>query len=158
MHGCVDTNLSVVSRELDEAIRAMVPAVENLMQRLSDEQPVVAEVDGTGINISVPLRLPDGIGKAEVVARLFHWREEVRLDIEIVHNRAFAQPDGTPSDRKCFLNDYHASVTRDPKSTDLTAEFERQVVSGVLAARDAVQRHNRRYDRPWNRIAVAAQE
>ena len=158
MHGCMDSDLSVVTRELDEVIRELSPAVQNLMQRLSDEPPVVAEAEGTGIDISVPLRLPDGIGKAVAIARVFPWRSAVRLDIEIVHNRAFAQPDGSPSDRKCFLNDYHASLTLDSKSTELPADFERQVISGMLAARDAVQRHNRRYNRPWNRIAVAAQE
>ncbi len=156
MHGCMDSNLSVGIRELDEEIRAVSPAVQNLMQRLSDEEPVVAEADGSGVTISVPLRLPDGIGQAEAVAQLFHWREEVRLDIQIVHNRTFAQQDGSPSERKCFLNDYHASLTLEPNSTELPSDFERQVISGVLAARDAVQRHNRRYDRPWNRIAVAA--
>ncbi len=158
MHGCMDSNVSVVSSQLDEAIREILPAVEDLMQRFSDAEPVVAHADGTGVTVSAPLRLPDGIGKAEVVARLFHWREAVRLDIEIVHNRSFAQPDGSPSERKCFLNDYHASLTIDSPSNELPAEFQRQVISGVLAARDAVQRHNRRYDRPWNRIEVAAQE
>jgi len=105
---------------------------------------------------SVPLRFPDGIGLGRVVAQLFRYRDKVRLDIEIVHNRTFARPDGAPSDRRCFMNDFIASVAIAAKTEDLETDFRRGVVSGVHAAREAVQRHNRQQIAPWNQVKVAA--
>jgi hypothetical protein len=86
---------------------------------------------------------------------LFRWRESVRLDIEIVHNRAFAKPDGSASDRSCFLNDFTASTRLETGTEELPADFQREVIAGVSAARDAVQRYNRVNQAPWSRVRVA---
>ena len=157
MTGCIDSTVPVTCRELEGTIERFRPAVEHLLQRLTgDEQVVCVEAEPQDIKICAPLRFPDGIGQGQVVANLFRWREAARLDIEIVHNRMFAHPDGGASDRKCFLNDYQASVTLGEGATDLPATFWREVVSGVSAAQQAVQRHNRSHPQPWSRIAVAA--
>lgn len=156
MTGCMDSSVPVICRELDETIEALVPAVEDLLQRLTDAVPEKSEAEGSGFKITAPLSFPDGIGKGQVVASLFRWREAVRLDIEIVHNRAFTKPDGTASDRPCFLNDFTASTKLDTGSEELTADFQREVIAGVSAARDAVQRYNRVNRAPWSQVRVAA--
>ncbi|UCD24665.1 MAG: hypothetical protein JSW51_01750 [Gemmatimonadota bacterium] len=156
MTGCTDSSLPVICRELDETIDSLVPVVEDLLQRLSDVAPVACETEGSGARLTVPLRFPDGIGQGQVVAALFRWREAARLDIEIVHNRTFTRPDGGASDRKCFMNDFAASIKLPVGTNELPQEFERHVISGVLAARDAVQRHNRKSPAPWSQVKVSA--
>jgi len=157
MTGCTDSSLPVICRELDETIENLVSVVEDLLQRLSDAAPIsTGETEGSGARLTVPLRFPDGIGQGQVVASLFRWRAAVRLDIEIVHNRTFTRPDGGASDRRCFLNDYDASVSLPVGTKELPAEFERQVISGIVAARDAVQRYNRQHQAPWSQVRVAA--
>ncbi len=156
MTGCTDSKLPVITRELDETIDSLVPAVEDLLQRLTDSVSVLSEVQETEVKLTAPLQFPDGIGQGQIVARLFRWREAARIDIEIVHDRAFSRPDGSASDRKCFLNDYEASISLPAGTKSLPGDFERQVISGVSAARDAVQRHNRGHCAPWNRVSVTA--
>jgi len=156
MTGCTDSSLPVICRELDETIENLVSVVEHLLQRLSDAAPSSVETEGSGARLTVPLRFPDGIGQGQVVASLFRWREAVRLDIEIVHNRTFSRPDGGASDRRCFLNDYEASVSLPVGTAELPNEFEHQVIAGVLAAREAVQRYNRQHQAPWSQVRVTA--
>ena len=157
MNACMDSQALVATPGIDEAICALSTPVEDLLRRLSASDPVTRQQDGAGLGFTVPLHFPGGIGRGEAVAHLFHWRASVRLDVQIVHDRMFAKPDGSPSDRRCFLNDYQASISLPPGSTELPTEFIRDVVSGVSAARNAVQRHNRRHLQPWNRVVVAAQ-
>jgi hypothetical protein len=146
----------VISRELDETIGNLVPAVEDLLQRLTGVASTVSEAEGSGINVVSPLRFPDGIGKGQVVVSLFRWREAVRIDVVIEHNRTFTKPDGSPSDQRCFMNDFQASITLPAGTAELTGDFERQVISGVVAARDAVERYNRRHEAPWSQVTVTA--
>ena len=156
MTGCKDSSLPVLSRELEDTIESLVPAVEDLLQRITGAAPEVTEGDVSDVLFAAPLRFPDGIGQGQVLASLFRWRDTVRLDIEIVHNRAFATPQGRASERSCFLNDYEASVTVQTGTTELPASFQREVISGISAARDAVQRYNRRNDAPWSQVRVVA--
>ncbi len=156
MTGCTDSSLPVICRELDETIEKLVPVVEDLLQRLSGVAPEMRETEGSGARLTVPLRFPDGIGQGQVIASLFRWREAARLDIEIVHNRAFTKPDGSASDRMCFMNDFAASIQLPVGTNELPEEFDRHVISGVLAARDAVQRYNRRSQAPWSQVQVTA--
>jgi hypothetical protein len=153
MTGCTESSLTLLQRELDGTIERLVPAVESMLQTLAPAEVVVTEPDEGGQKLSVPLHFPDGIGRGQAIARVFRYRDYVRVDFEIAHNRMFARPDGTPSDRRCFLNDFVASVSIQPKG-ELPAEFRRYVVSGVHAARDAVQRHNRGQTAPWNQVSV----
>lgn len=154
MTGCTDSSPPVMCRKLDATIERLVPAVEHLLQRISDAAPVASEPEGSGARLTVPLRFPDGIGQGQVVASLFRWRETVRVDIEIVHNRAFTNPDGSASNRRLYLNDYQASIKLAAGTYELPPEFEREVVVGVMAARDAVQRYNRRHQAPWSQVRV----
>ena len=63
------------------------------------------------------------------------YRDLVRVDVEVVHNRMFAKADGSPSDRRCYMNDFVATVTVPPETEQLPPDFERSVLRGVRAAR-----------------------
>ncbi len=91
-----------------------------------------------------------------MVARLFRYRDTVRLDVEIVHNRMLASPNGGTSERRCYLNDFVASITLPAGSEQIPMDFTRSVLRGVRNARDAVQRHNREQSAPWNQLKVVA--
>lgn len=154
MTGCTESGLAV-QRGLDETIEKLLPTIESLMQTLAPNEVVACESEDDGFAFTAPLRFPDGIGTGTVVAKLFRYRERVRLDIEIAHNRVFARPDGTTSDRRCFMNDFVASTSFEIGTDAVSNDFHRYVVSGVHAAREAVQRHNRLQTAPWNRVSVA---
>ena len=156
MTGCTESKIPVLGRDLEEKIESLVPAVEDLLQRITGTVPEGGEGEGSDIVIAAPLRFPDGIGQGRVVASIFRWRDTVRLDITVEHNRVFATPRGASSDRRCFLNDYQASVTLEMGQDELPEAFQREVISGISAARDAVQRYNRRNSAPWNQVVVAA--
>ena len=81
----------------------MVPAVEDLLQRLSDAVPATSDAEGSGFKVTAPLHFPDGIGKGQVVATLFRWREAVRLDVEIVHKCPPGHSDSPVSARQKWL-------------------------------------------------------
>ena len=156
MTGCTESRIPVLHRDPEETIENLAPHVEDLLQRITGAAPARTEGDGTGLEIAAPLRFPDGIGQGQVLASLFRWRHTVRLDLEIVHNRTFITPRGTASDRRCFLNDFQASSTLSIGAEEIPESFQREVISGVSAARDAVQRNNRRNNAPWSQVAVAA--
>ena len=156
MTGCTESKTPVLSRELEETIENMIRAVEDLLQRVTGAAPFRTEGEGTDLEFAAPLRFPDGIGQGQVLASLFRWRNTVRLDIKIVHNRVFMTPRGIASDRRCYLNDYQASTTIATGAGGIPESFQREVISGISAARDAVQRHNRRSHAPWSQVAVAA--
>lgn len=156
MNALTNPRAAQIAAELESDIGVLVPALDDLVSRVSGGESTVAEFDRTNIRLTALLPFPDGIGHGEVGAHLHRYRDEVRLDIGIVHNRVFARPDGTPSERACYLNDFVASVTLPQGSLELPAEFVRHVVAGVAAARDGVRRHNRRQHAPWNEVTVAA--
>ena len=156
MTGCTESRIPVLSRDLEEAIERLAPSVEDLLQRIAGAAPVATDGEGSDVILAAPLRFPDGIGQGKIVASLFRWRDTVRLDIHIDHNRVFMTPKGTASDRRCYLNDYQASVTLTVEALEVPETFQREVISGISAARDAVQRYNRRNSAPWNQISVAA--
>ncbi len=158
MTGCLESGLSVVRQELDRTIETIGPLVEALLQRLSPGDAVTNEPNDAGIRAEVPLQFPDGVGSGSVVAELFRYHDTVRLDIVVEHNRRFVRPDGTPSDRRCYLNDFQASLTLPRGTTELPEAFTRQTVSGVLAAREGVARHNRLHPQPWHQIQIGAAE
>ena len=158
MNALTNPKAALIASELESDIGILVPALEDLLSRVAGGESQVAEFERTSLRLVSPLPFPDGIGRGEVVATLFHYRDEVRLDIEIEHNRMFARPDGTPSDRACYLNDFVASVTLKTGAQELPEEFVRHVVAGTAAARDAVRRHNRRSAAPWNEVQVAGRE
>lgn len=154
MTGCTESGVSLIYQELDQTIERLVPEVEALVARAADDGTVAAEHEEGGYVITTPLRFPDAIGRGRLVARLFRYRDTVRLDVEIDHNRRFAKPDGTASDRRCFFNDFVATTTLVPGTSELSTDFKRQVIAGVRAARDALQRHNRTHTEPWNQVKV----
>ena len=155
MNGCIDSSSSLIYRPLDETVESLAPAVEGLLHRIAPDEVVTREPDEGGYRLAAPVRFPDGIGRGHVVARVFRYRDTVRVDIEIEHNRMLAKPDGRPSDRRCYLNDYIATATYDADARDLAPEFVHSVVRGVRGAIDAVQRHNRAQRVPWGQITVA---
>jgi hypothetical protein len=156
MTGCLESGLSVVRQELDRTIETIGPLVEALLQRLSPGEVVSGDANDAGLRAEVPLYFSDGVGRGSVVAQLFRYHDTVRLDILVEHNRRFVRPDGAASDRRCYLNDYQASVTLPRGATELPEAFTRQVVSGVLAAREGVARYNRLHPQPWHQVRIAA--
>ncbi len=158
MNALTNPKAALIASELESDIGVLVPGLDNLLSRVTGGEATVAEYDRNSIRLVAVLPFPDGLGKGEVVARLFHYRDEVRLDVEVEHNRMFSRPDGTPSDRACYLNDFVASVKIENGAQELPEAFVRHVVAGVAAARDAVRRHNRRNAAPWSEVLVAPKE
>jgi|SRR5947209_12108127 len=158
MNALTNPKAAQIAAELEGDIGVLVPALDGLLSRVTGSESTVVEFDRTSIRLVAPLSFPDDLGHGDVVASLFHYRDQVRLDVEIEHDRMFARPDGTASERECYLNDFVASVTFSPGTPELPEEFVRHVVAGVAAARDAVRRHNRRNRAPWSEVRVAARE
>lgn len=130
MTGCMESGVALARRELEETVDRLLPVVEEMLQRFSPEDIVTTQPEEFGYEVSVPFRFSDGVGEARVVASLFRYRDHVRMDLEMRHNRRLARPDGGASDRRCFLNDYVASVTVPAGSTELPAEFRRRIKIG----------------------------
>ena len=156
MTGCLESGLSLARRELDRTIETLVPLVEALLERLSPNAGVTSETTDVGLRTTIPLRFPDGIGRGTVLAELFRYHDAVRLDVTVEHSRRFLRPDGTPSDRRCYLNDFQASLTLARGTTELPESFVRSVISGVHAAREGVARHNRLHPQPWHQNQIGA--
>ncbi len=156
MTGCQDSNATLSVVEIDARLESLIPAVVSLLQRITSVKPTVTYAVGTDVKFSSELSFPDGIGEGEIAVELFVYRDAVRLDLHLEHNRVFATANGRPSERRCYLNDFVASVTLDAEQDTLSNDFVRGVVAGVTAARDAVRRHNRRAKPPWHEIRVAA--
>ncbi len=154
MTGCQDSNATLPVVEIDARLESFIPAVVSLLQRITSVKPTVT-CEGTDVKFSSELSFPDGIGEGEIAVELFVYRDAVRLDLHLEHNRVFATAHSRPSGRRCYLNDFVASVTLDAEEDTLPNDFVRGVVAGVTAARDAVRRHNRRAKLPWNEIRVA---
>ena len=158
MNALTNPRAAQIANELESEVGVLVPALDDLLSRVTGSESSVVEFERSSIRLSAPLTFPDEIGHGEVVASLFRYRDEIRLDIEVDHNRMFARPDGTASDRPCYLNDFVASVTLTPGTREFPEEFLRHVVAGVAAARDSVRRHNRRNRAPWNEFQVTAKQ
>ncbi|MFQ6047083.1 MAG: hypothetical protein ACE5PT_12140 [Gemmatimonadales bacterium] len=156
MSALIAGDVSLLERELDRTIELLLPMVEDLIQRLAPDQIVTSEVDEWGYVTSAPVRFTDGVGSGRAVAQLFRYRDMVRIDVELDHNRKLAHADGSPSERRCFLNDYVASVMLAPGSERLPDDFRRTVLRGMKGALDAVRRHNRKHSEPWHQIRVTA--
>ena len=146
----------LASAATEDSFGALAPQVEDLLRRIAGAVPASRTVDGSGMRMEAPITFSDGVGTGVVVAELFNYRDDVRLDIRIEHDRVFAKADGEPTDRRCFLNDYVASKVLDTEFMELPRDFVRKVIAGVSAARDAVRRHNRLARGPWDEVRVAA--
>ena len=158
MTGCKDTNTALPVSDMEARLGNIVPEVVSLLQRITSVEPAVTYEAGTNVKLTSELSFPDGIGEGEIAAELFVYRDAVRLDLHLEHNRVFATGNDTPSERRCYLNDYVASVTLDADEDSLPSDFVRGVVAGVTAARDAVRRHNRGVNLPWHQVRVAVRE
>ncbi|MDH5644115.1 MAG: hypothetical protein OEY63_07930 [Gemmatimonadota bacterium] len=156
MTGCKEPNLAITDHEPDQRMAKLVPEVISLLHRVTSIEPSISATQDTDLCFRSPITFPDGIGEGTVVAELFIYREKVRFDVSLEHNRVFATADGSPTERRCYLNDYMASQTVEPETEEFPPEFIRSVVAGLAAARDAVKRHNRRANVPWNQVNVAA--
>lgn len=154
MTRCATDNPSALGRRLDETLDALAPAVADLLRQLGQGRDPSVARDGLARVLSAPIRFPDGIGRGAVVARVFRYRTAVRVDVEIVHDRMLASSDGTPTSRRCFLNDFVASVMLLPDTTALPEAFVQHVLTGVRAAVSAVDSHNRHHKEPWSQINV----
>lgn len=134
---------------------ALLPAVTDLLRRLTLTEPAVWEANGAAVRLAAELLFFDGAGRAEVLADVFSYRGALVVTVWIDHNRVFATRDGRPTPLRCFLNDYVASVRLAPDATSLPEDFVRGTVAGVAAARDGVRRYNMRCESHWFRVSIA---
>jgi len=156
MTGCVESGLSELDRGIEGTIEQLGRAVEGLLRQLSPGGHASAEFDEGEWRAETPLRFPDGVGEGRVVAELFRYHDSVRLDLHVDHNRCLAAPGGAPPARRCFFNDFAASITLAPGTAELPEAFRRKVARGVVAAQEGVQRHNRQFAQPWHQVKVVA--
>src|SRR5262245_62164254 len=133
MNACLNPKASLIGSELDEELAALVPSVDDLVSRVTGSEPVVTDVQCREVVLASGFAVPDEIERGEVTANLFRYRDDIRLDLRVVHNRMFARPDGQASDRACFLNDFVASITLPSGTTELPESFVRHVVAGIAA-------------------------
>ena len=138
----------------DAAVTRLVPSVTDLVRRAAGSDAVPLRSGAGEVRLSAALTFPDGIGRGAVVVEVFRYGSAVRVDLAIEHNRVFATRSGAPSDSRCYLNDYVASVTLPLDAAELPLEFVRKVIAGVSAARTAVDRERRRDTNGWLRIAI----
>ena len=143
------------TRAAEETVEHLVPAVEDLLQRIVPEGVVATADEIAGYRLSSDVGFPDGVGRGRVVARLFRYRDGVRLDVELQHNRVFADRIGAPTERRCFMNDYVASIRLEVGSDELPPEFVRTTLRGMRVAQDAVGEFNRQNPQPWRQVRVA---
>lgn len=139
--------------------RSLIQAVAALVERVTGNAPSVSPADAARlVRVAAPLNFPDGIGTGCIVVTLYACDGKTDLTLRLEHDRVFATPQRTPSQNRCFLNDYVASVAIDAELDKLPETFVRQVVSGVSAAKTAVDRHNRAHEAPWFRVSVTVRE
>src|SRR3989442_14803775 len=100
MNALTNPKAAQIAAELEGDIGVLVPALDGLLSRVTGSESTVVEFDRTSIRLVAPLSFPDDLGHGDVVASLFHYRDQVRLDVEIEHDRMFARPDGTASERE----------------------------------------------------------
>jgi hypothetical protein len=155
MTRCATDHRPDLIRRLDEAADRIVPSVTDLLRQLAPGEPSF-RLDGEVRALAAPLRFPDAIGHGVLVARVFRYRTAVRVDVEIQHDRMLATSTGGPTSRHCFLNDFVASIMLPPDVAALPEEFARGVLTGVRAAVNAVEAHNRHHKTPWSQIRVVA--
>lgn len=138
----------------DDAVGTLVPAAESLLRRVTGVEPKCGERPNAEIRLTSPVTFTDGIGRGEVVVAIFPYRGSIRFDLWIEHDRVFARLDGSPTGSSCYLNDYVASLSLEPGAVELSADFVRDVVAGVHAARDAVRRYNARSKADWFKVRI----
>jgi hypothetical protein len=114
---------------LDEVVARLVPAVSDVVRRLTGSPARAVRMGPSHARVSADLLFPDGVGRGTVVAGVFRYRGDLRVDLAIEHNRVFAGRGGEPSENRCYFNDYVASITLAPQADQLPVEFVRKVVS-----------------------------
>lgn len=136
-------------------IAVLTQSIIDLIGQATESDQVALEHHGGAVAVFSPVLFPGGIGKGKLCAEAFCYRGRVRLDVRLVHNRVFARPDGTPSGRRLYLNDFVASTTLDSGEEVVPEAFVRHVMHGVARARGAVRRHNSDPGAYWQEILVA---
>jgi hypothetical protein len=131
----------------------LVSEATSLVRRVAAAEPMITEHERE-VRVSAPVDFADGVGRGEIIATLFPYRGRVRFDVTLEHDRVFARPDGSATEKRCYLNDYVASIRLESDGQELPAEFVRNVIAGVSASRDAVRRYNKRCGSDWFRVEV----
>ena len=138
---------------------SLVEAVAALVARITEHDPSIApQADGRSVRLEAPVLFPDGVGSGSVILQLHASDAAIDMTLRLEHDRVFVTPTGGPSQNRCFLNDFVASLTVDADEEEMPEKFVREVVAGVSAALTAVDRHNREHPAPWFRIVVAARD
>ena len=143
------------STQIAPDIAVLTQSISDLIGRAAQSDQVALENRHGALAISAPVFFPGGIGQGRLCAEAFCYRGRVRIDVCLAHNRVFARPDGSPSDRRLYLNDFVASTTLDADQEDVPDAFVQHVLDGVARARAAVRRHNADPGAYWQEILVA---
>jgi hypothetical protein len=143
------------SSEIAPEIAVLAQSISDLIGDAAESDQVALDNHRGALVIFAPVLFPGGIGQGQLCAEAFCYRGRVRLDVRLAHNRVFARPDGTPSDRRLYLNDFVASTTLDTGQEGIPDAFAQHVIDGVARARAAVRRHNADPGAYWQEILVA---
>lgn len=143
------------SKEIAPDIAVLAQSIIELIGHAAESDHVALKNHPGGLAVFAPVLFPGGVGQGQLCAEAFCYRGRVRLDVRLRHNRVFARPDGTPSSRRLYLNDFVASATLDPGQEAVPDTFVQHVLDGVARARAAVRRHNADPGAYWQEIFVA---
>ncbi len=143
------------SNEVAPDIAVLAESIIDLIGNAAESDHVALKNHPGGLAVFAPVSFPGGVGQGQLCAEAFRYRGRVRLDVRLAHNRVFARPDGTPSGRRLYLNDFVASTTLDPGQEVVPDAFVQHVMDGVARARAAVRRHNANPGAYWQEIFVA---
>ena len=141
--------------EVAPDIAVLTHSIIELIGDAAETDQVTLDSHRDALAVFAPISFPGGIGQGQLCAEAFCYRGHVRLDVRLAHNRVFARPDGTPSGRRLYLNDFVASTTLDPGQEVVPDAFVQHVMDGVARARAAVRRHNANPGAYWQEIFVA---
>ncbi len=95
MNACINPNTASTD-DIDSTIATLSEEVADLLFRITGVEATRSEESGAARLVS-PLTFPDNIGDGTIVGALFRYRDGVRLDLRIDHNRVFAGQDGRPA-------------------------------------------------------------
>ncbi len=155
MSGCYDAPCLQTFADADFQGSALIPSTVDLLRRVSDCEPSVTRLDEVGIVISTRYSFPDQIGRGELIALVFEYRGNVRIDIRLEHNRVLSTSNRVRNGHHCFLNDFLASTVVPLDAKELPNPFVSSVLRGVQTAGDAVRVYNERHSVSWLRFKVA---
>ncbi len=155
MSGCYEAPCFQTSTHSRLQGSALIPSTVRLLRRISECEPSVAHLTDVGIVVSTKYTFPDQIGRGELIALVFEYRGQLRIDIRLEHNRVLSTNNRARNGHHCFLNDFLASTVLPLDADELPTPFVASVTKGIQTAGDAVRIYNERHTVSWLQFGVA---